>query len=110
MGKKQKIIPGQIGTREASWQDLVILCRKCSGKLKGGFGEDGHDDLRDALRDGLRAVGRRRDFRIIETGCLGICPKGGVVVMRGSTSGCVLIVPQGQEAGKVLKSLGVEHK
>jgi predicted metal-binding protein len=113
MGKKDKIRaaaigPGEIGTREAAWQDLIVLCRKCGGKLKGGFGDDGRDDLRDALRDELRAVGRRRDFRIIETGCLGICPKGGVVAMRGSDAGRILIVPQGQAAGRVLETLGVK--
>ncbi len=108
MGKKHKTIPGEIGTRHAAWQDLVILCRKCGGKLKGGFGDDGRDDLRDALRDGLRAAGRRRDFRIIESGCLGICPKGGVVALRGSEPGRVLIVPRGQAAGSVLETLGVK--
>ena len=85
----------------------MILCRKCGGKLDGGFGDDGRDDLRSALRDGLREAGRRRDIRIIETGCLGICPKGGVVALRGSEPGRVLIVSQGQSTGHVLETLGV---
>lgn len=109
MSKKNKVVAGQIDSREAAWQDLVILCRKCGGKLKGGFGDKGRDDLRSALRDGLREAGRRRDVRIIETDCLGVCPKGGVVAMRGSEPGRILIVPQGQSAGQVLETLGVAH-
>lgn len=107
VSKKNKAVAGQIDSREAAWQDLVILCRKCGGKLKGGFGDKGRDNLRSALRDSLREAGRRRDVRIIETDCLGICPKGGVVAMRGSEPGRILIVPQGQAAGQVLETLGV---
>jgi len=100
--------PGADGPdRQAPWQDLVLLCRKCGGKLKGGFGDEGRDDLRSALRDGLREAGRRRDFRVVETGCLGICPKGGVVALRGSDPGRILIVPQGQAIVGVLEALGV---
>ncbi len=117
MGKKSRAAPDQIDRRQAPtdqidrrqapWQDLVLLCRKCGGKLKGGFGDEGRDDLRSALRDGLREAGRRRDFRVVETGCLGICPKGGVVALRGSDPGRILIVPQGQAIVGVLEALGV---
>jgi hypothetical protein len=99
--------PVGIGSQVASWRDLVIVCRKCGGRLKGGFGEDGRDDLRSVLRDGLRAVGRKRDVRVIETGCLGICPKGAVVAIRGSEPGRILLVPQGQTPGRILETLGV---
>jgi len=117
VGKKSRAAPDQIDRRQAPtdqidrrqapWQDLVLLCRKCGGKLKGGFGDEGRDDLRSALRDGLREAGRRRDFRVVETGCLGICPKGGVVALRGSDPGRILIVPQGQAIVGVLEALGV---
>lgn len=117
MGKKSRAAPDQIDRRQAPtdqidrrqapWQDLVLLCRKCGGKLKGGFGDEGRDDLRSALRDGLREAGRRRDFRVVETGCLGICPKGGVVALRGSDPGRILIVPQGQAIVGVREALGV---
>ena len=107
MGKKIKPPSSPIGARQASWRDLVILCRKCGGKLKGGFGDEGRDDLRSILRQALRQAGRRRDVRIIETGCLGVCPKRAVVVLRGSMPGQLLIVPQGQPAASVLDSLGI---
>ena len=106
MSKRTKSI-GEIGSREASWQDIVILCRKCGGKLKGGFGEKGRDDLRGALRHALRATGRRRAVRVLETGCFGICPKGAVVALRGKAPGRILIVPQGQPAARVLETLGL---
>ncbi len=104
----KKIKPSQpIGARQAAWRELVILCRKCGGKLKGGFGDDGRDDLRTALRDALRQAGRRRDVRIIEAGCFGVCPKRAVVALRGSLPGQLLIVPQGQPAAAVLDGLGI---
>lgn len=84
-----------------------MLCRKCGGKLKGGFGEKGRAGLRSALRDELRDLGRRREIRVIETGCFGVCPKNAVVAARGSDPGRLLIVPQGQPAGAVLDALGV---
>lgn len=105
---KSRRIPVEIGSRVASWRELIVVCRKCGGRLKGGgFGENGSDDLRSALRDGLREAGRKRDVRLVETGCLGICPKGAVVAIRGSEPGRILIVPQGQPAASVLETLGV---
>ncbi len=106
VGKKIKP-PPPIGVRQASWRELVVLCRKCSGKLEGGFGDEGRDDLRTVLRRALREAGRRRDVRIIETGCLGVCPKRAVVALRGSMPGQLLIVSQGQPAAGVLDSLGI---
>ncbi len=106
VGKKIKP-PPPIGARQAPWRELVILCRKCRGKLEGGFGDEGRDDLRSALRDALRDAGRRRDVRIIETGCLGVCPKRAVVALRGSMPGQLLIVPQGEPAASVLDRLGI---
>ena len=107
MSRKNKTAPDTIVTRQAPWQDIVVLCRKCGGKLDGGFGDQGRDDLRSVLRDGLRDAGRKRDFRIVETGCLGICPKGGVAALRGSEPDRILIVPQGQAAGGLLETFGV---
>ncbi len=106
VGKKIKP-PPSIVSRQAAWQELIVLCRKCRGKLKGGFGDEGRDDLRGALRAALREGGRRRDVRVIETGCLGVCPKAAVVALRGSMPGQMLIVPQGERAASVLDSLGI---
>ncbi|WP_428377337.1 hypothetical protein [Lichenicoccus sp.] len=96
----------EVTTRPTPWLDVLVVCRKCSRKLKGGFGDKGRDDLRRALRDGLRAIGRRRQTRIIETGCFGICPKGGVVALRGSEPQRILIVPEGQSTKAMLAAFG----
>ncbi len=107
MGKKIKPSPQPIVGRQAAWRELVVLCRKCTGKLKGGFGDDGREDLRVVLREVLREAGRRHEVRVIETGCLGVCPKRAVVALHGSMPGQLLIVPQGQPAASVLDSLGI---
>ena len=38
---------------KADWRDVVLVCRKCSKKLDGGFGADGEKTLAKALRKAL---------------------------------------------------------
>ena len=52
--------------------ELVFVCRKC-GKRAGRKG------VRTELRAGLRTAGHRR-ARVVETGCLAVCPKAGVAI------------------------------
>ena len=99
--------PGEIGQRKAAWHDLVVLCRKCGGKRPGGFGADGEDDLRAALRRELRETGHKRRVRVVETGCLGVCPKRAVVAFRATDPGRLLIVPRGQPLVDVVAALGL---
>lgn len=95
----------EIVTKPAPWTELVVLCRKCSRKLDGGFGPDQDCSLRSALRDTLREQGRRRSVRIVETKCLGVCPKKGVTMMAASRPGRVFVVPAGTAAKDVLTLL-----
>ena len=37
----------------SNWQNAVLVCRKCSKKLDGGFGPDGDERLAKALRKRL---------------------------------------------------------
>ncbi|TLU71533.1 (2Fe-2S) ferredoxin domain-containing protein [Lichenicoccus roseus] len=106
MAKHRAAEAAEIITRPSPWLDMVVICRKCSRKLKGGYGDKGRDELRHALQDGLRAVGRRRQTRIVETGCFGICPKGAVVAIRGSEPQRILIVPKRQPTEALLMALG----
>nr|WP_321984137.1 (2Fe-2S) ferredoxin domain-containing protein [uncultured Lichenicoccus sp.] len=106
MAKKPSQAAADVVTRPTPWLDILVVCRKCSRKLKGGYGDKGRDELRHALQDGLRAIGRRRQTRIIETGCFGICPKGGVVTLRGSEPQRILILPKGQSTAAMLATLG----
>ncbi len=77
------------------WTDTLLICRKCSKKLHGGFGHKGRDTLRQTARDALRATGRRGQVGIIEIGCVGICPKRAVTTARASAPGVFRIIPAG---------------
>jgi ribosomal protein L21 len=53
----------------SNWQDVVLVCRKCSKKLDGGFGPKGRASLRKALRKELKLKkGRHAMFAVIKTG------------------------------------------
>ena len=59
-----------------------MVCRKCSKKLKGGFGADGKQSLAKALRKQMSAKkGRKAHMGIVEVPCLDICPKNAVVAV-----------------------------
>jgi predicted metal-binding protein len=87
------------------WQDVVLVCRKCARKLDGGFGKHGDATLRAELKQALRAAGRRRQVRVMETGCFSVCPKHAVSVMQGSRPGEILVVPEGTAAADLLRRL-----
>ncbi len=88
--------------RPTGWIDAILICRKCGKKLDGGFGVDGTDSLRKALRTVLRASGERQRIGLIDISCLGLCPKGAVTVLRASQPGEMRIVPAGADAAALL--------
>ncbi|WP_237476981.1 (2Fe-2S) ferredoxin domain-containing protein [Lichenibacterium dinghuense] len=97
----------------AEWRDVVLVCRKCSKKLDGGFGPDGEDAFAKALRRSIDGAGkrkvkaRRRAVGVVEVGCLGLCPKRAVVVVKGSAPGSMLLVPEGAGMDEVVDRLGL---
>ena len=101
----KRAAPGEILTVAGPWRDVLLICRKCSRKLDGGFGVDGTDTLPRALKHVLRGSGRRREVRILEVGCLGVCPKNAVTVMHGADPGRMLVIPEGLELGLLLSRL-----
>ncbi|KAA5608157.1 (2Fe-2S) ferredoxin domain-containing protein [Rhodovastum atsumiense] len=84
------------------WQSVLLVCGKCSRKLDGGFGHKQREALRDELRSALDDAGHRRDVEVIETKCLGECPKDAVAVVNGSAPGTLYAVPAGMPAQDVL--------
>ncbi len=62
--------------------------------MSGGYGPKGHDTLRSALRAELSAKGFRRQVRIIETRCLGVCPKRAVTALNAGKPDKILTVPR----------------
>ncbi len=62
--------------------------------MDGGYGPKGSDTLRSALRTELSAKGFRRQVRIIETRCLGVCPKRAVTALNATKPEKLLTVPR----------------
>ncbi|HEX2939534.1 MAG TPA: hypothetical protein VHO91_00705, partial [Rhodopila sp.] len=92
-------------SRPTPWKQVLVVCRKCGKKLHGGFGAKGKDSLKSVLRQGLRDSGRRREVRVFETSCMGICPKGGVTALNASRPGTIHVIAAGTEAAAALDTL-----
>jgi hypothetical protein len=92
-------------SRPTPWREVVLVCRKCGKKQKGGFGKKRRETLKSHLRQALRAAGRRRDVRVIETSCLGICPKHGVTALNASRPQVIHVIPAGAEADAAMRRL-----
>lgn len=93
----------------SDWTEVVLVCRKCSKKLDGGFGEDGDQKLAKALRKSLKSgKGRKASVGVIEVGCFDVCPKNAVVAVKASNPGDWVIVPRGASDQAVAKRLGLE--
>ncbi|MBH1993244.1 MAG: (2Fe-2S) ferredoxin domain-containing protein [Sphingomonadaceae bacterium] len=95
----------------SNWHHAVLVCRKCTKKLDGGFGPDGKERLGKALRKHLAlAKGRKAAAGIIEVNCLGICPKGAVTVVNGADSREWLLVRPGADLDALADTLGLDVK
>ena len=104
-----------IKTAKTEWRDVILICKKCSKKLDGGFGPDGKKTLRKALKTYLKpeqsrktAKGRKAELAIIQTGCFDICPKNAVVAINAANPKALLIVPTGADLLEVKARLGLD--
>lgn len=86
-----------VQSRPTPWTNVILLCRKCSGKIKGGYGPNRRQGLREVLRSELKAQGKGRRVRLVEVPCLGLCPKKAVAVVNAGSPGRILSVPKGAE-------------
>lgn len=86
---------------------MLLACGKCSRKLGGGFGADGHRSLARALRD-ASGGGRKRKapLGVIEVKCLGICPKRAAVLIDTAHPDRWHLVQPGRDAGELLAEMG----
>ncbi|HUD91978.1 MAG TPA: (2Fe-2S) ferredoxin domain-containing protein [Sphingobium sp.] len=92
----------------SNWQNAVLVCRKCSKKLDGGFGPRGDERLVKALRRHLSLKkGRKATAGIIEVACLGVCPKGAVTVVNGAASRDWLLVRPDADLDELATILGL---
>jgi predicted metal-binding protein len=96
-------------TTSARWDAAILVCRKCSKKMGGGFGEKGKTPLAKALH--ARAgggKGRKASLGVVEIGCQKVCPKNAVVAINGARPKDWLIVPKGAALDEVVERLGLE--
>jgi len=100
-----KRAPGQVRSVPTGWVDTLAICRKCGKKLGGGFGKSGKDDLRRAVREALKAAGRRGSIGMVQASCFKLCPKDAVTVAIGSRPGELLVIPDGTPPEMVLSLL-----
>ncbi|OJW25788.1 MAG: hypothetical protein BGO51_17450 [Rhodospirillales bacterium 69-11] len=92
-------------SRPTPWTTVLLLCGKCGRKMDGGYGPKGKETLRTALRAELKAGGHGRAVRIIETRCLGVCPKKAVTALNASRPARLLVVPNRTPAAEALADL-----
>lgn len=99
-----------IKTAKTEWRDVVLVCKKCSKKIKGGgFGPDGDKTLKKALRKYLKAgKGRKTELAVIETGCFDVCPKDAVIAVNAVEPKQLLIVPVGADLLEVKARLKLD--
>jgi hypothetical protein len=69
----------------APWSEVVLVCAKCAAKL--GRGRKGKAELRGEIRHALKARGLGKRVRVVETGCLDLCPKDGQTIATGRELG-----------------------
>jgi predicted metal-binding protein len=97
----------------SDWTEVVLVCRKCSKKLDGGFGEDGDEPLAKVLRKAMKpkggGKGRKARVGVIEVGCFDVCPKNAVVAVRASKPGDWVIVPRGAATRAVTERLALAN-
>jgi hypothetical protein len=90
----------------AGWTGAVLVCGKCSKKLGGGFGAKGRTSLGKALRaEPGFGKGRKAAVGVVETRCLGICPKRAVTIVDSRAPGRWRIVPEGADVAVLADEL-----
>ncbi len=78
---------------DAKWSHAILVCKKCSKKLKGGFGEGGKRSLSRELKARLGSKkGRKGPLGVIEVACLDVCPKKAVMLVDSRKPGVWRIV------------------
>jgi predicted metal-binding protein len=95
-------------TVASRWEGALLVCGKCSRKLDGGFGKKQRQPLAKALRKRLGlANGRKARLGIVETRCLGVCPRAAVCVVDTRRPGHWQLVEAGEDIGAVAARLGL---
>lgn len=91
----------------SNWATTVLVCRKCTKRVGGGFGAKGRTSLAKALRKWVGGRGRKARTGVVEVKCLGVCPRGAVTVVNGADSRAWLLVRPGTAVEDVAGRLGL---
>jgi predicted metal-binding protein len=102
---KDTLLAG-LRTEATGWNEVILICKKCSKKLSGGFGHGKTEPLRKALRCALKDAGQRGKVGLVPVGCLGVCPKQAVTIAFGTAPDRLFTIPAGCPAEQVLRILG----
>ena len=106
-----KLVPRGIRTVTTRSETLVAVCKKCSKKVGGGFGDGGKASLAKALKKALDLPKwKRSPIRIVETGCMKLCPKGAVAVITSGDARLVFVIPAGTPVVEVAAHLGLQPR
>ena len=105
MSKNVVLKGGKPRAVSTGWSDAVYICKKCSKKLKGGFGEDGEYSFKQATRRALREAGRRGAVGLLDAACFGICPKRAVTIAVASRPSELLVMPESTSIDGFVASL-----
>jgi predicted metal-binding protein len=100
-----------IKQRPTHWRDAVLVCKKCSKKLGGGFGPGKRTSLRKLLRKTLKLKkGRKAALGVVEVGCFDLCPKRAVTIALGSRPRTLYVIPRGAAAEDIVETLGLQDQ
>lgn len=99
-----------IKAAKTRWQDVVLVCRKCSRKLDGGgFGPHGDKSLKKALKKYLKAGnGRKAEVVVKDTDCFDLCPKRAVVAVNAARPAELLVIAPGTDLLEIKSRLGLD--
>jgi predicted metal-binding protein len=101
-----KIEPHPLARDEpAPWSEVVLVCAKCAAKL--GRGHKGKTELRGEIKHALKRRGLGHSVRVVETGCLDLCPKGGqtIATARRMSEGHLSVFAPEADGERVVKVL-----
>lgn len=94
--------PKSVREISAKWDDVLLVCRKCSRKVHGGFGKKDGQRLEKALKSELKGRGR---YKVVSVPCLDICPKNAVCLVQASEPGKVRLVAPGTDMEDIVGGL-----
>jgi predicted metal-binding protein len=89
-------------------EEVILVCRKCSKKIGGGFGPNADMRFDKAMRRELElGKGRKSRIRFLRVPCFDICAKNAVTVVKGSEPESFYVIPRGAALEDVSAMLGI---